>query len=305
VNVTIAIPTYNRTDYLPALLERLRSQTGVETLSWEIWVIDNNSGDRTAEVVQSIQATWDCAAPLHYGVELQQGAAYARQRAVEVAQGEWIGFLDDDVMPAEDWIAQAVKFVQAHPQAGAIAGSIQGAFETEPPDYIACVESFLAIRNYGDRSRLFHPKRFDLPTTAALWVRRTAWLESVPKQLLLVGRVGQTHLGGEDYELLLHLHQRGWELWYCPALNAVHQIPAHRLEPDYLMSLARSSGLIVYPLNRLAAPPWQHPVVRLKTAAQGASRWLKHQLKRSHQDAFVHAFYSRFHWNTILGAFRR
>ena len=105
VEFTVAIPTYNGAARLPLVLERLRSQLNTESFSWEILVIDNNSRDNTAQVVKDYQTDWPTTFPLKYCFEAQQGAAFARKLAVRSAEGEWIAFLDDDNIPASDWLA--------------------------------------------------------------------------------------------------------------------------------------------------------------------------------------------------------
>ena len=102
LDFTVAIPTYNGAARLPLVLAALAAQRGTESLTWEIWVIDNNSRDTTAQVVQDYQAQWPCSYPLHYGHEARQGLAYARQRAIELAAGCYVAFLDDDNLPAPD-----------------------------------------------------------------------------------------------------------------------------------------------------------------------------------------------------------
>ena len=150
LDFTVAIPTYNGSRRLPQLLERLRSQTHTEHFSWAIVVVDNNSTDDTQAVVRWAQANWGQDSPtLHYVFEKSQGAAFARIKAMEHAQSEWVGFLDDDVIPADDWVAQAYAFAKEHPDAGAYGGQIHGNFEIEPPANFARIQSFLAIRERG------------------------------------------------------------------------------------------------------------------------------------------------------------
>ena len=55
LDITVAIPTYNGAERLPKILERLLTQTGVENLRWEIIIVNNNSSDNTAEVIQEYQ----------------------------------------------------------------------------------------------------------------------------------------------------------------------------------------------------------------------------------------------------------
>jgi len=151
LDFTLAIPTYNGANCLPKLLDKLRQQTGVEQISWEIIVVDNNSSDNTAQVVQEYQANWLPGVPVKYIFEPEQGAAFARLRAVKEAQGELIGFLDDDNLPNPDWIAQAYLFAQEHPQAGAFSGQIHGEFEVEPPENFPTHSSL-----FSDSGAWFH-----------------------------------------------------------------------------------------------------------------------------------------------------
>ncbi len=124
VGFTVAIPTYNGEKRLPEVLDRLRSQVQADTFAWEIVVIDNNSTDNTAKLVQAYQADWQEKFTLKYYFEPQQGAAFARRRAFEVAESTLIGFLDDDNLPAPDWVASAYNFAQKYPLAGAYASQI-------------------------------------------------------------------------------------------------------------------------------------------------------------------------------------
>lgn len=276
---TVAIPTYNGETRLPPILERLHSQINTEHFSWEILVIDNNSQDNTANIVREYQSNWPTAYPLKYCFEGQQGLAFARQRAVDEAQGEFIGFLDDDNLPASDWVAEAYAFGQAHPQAGAFGGQIHGAFEVEPPENFHRIKSFLAIRERGAKPHLYEPNQLSLPPGAGLVVRKQAWLESVPRRLSLLGRVNGSTLAGEDFETLLYLHKAGWDIWYCPTMHTYHQIPRQRLEQEYLIPLIRGCGLCVCHLRMLNAKPGEKPIAIARILLGNLRRILRHLIR--------------------------
>lgn len=57
LHLTLAIPTYNSEKRLPTLLEKLKNQSFEENLNWEIVIIDNNSKDNTALVIENYQKT--------------------------------------------------------------------------------------------------------------------------------------------------------------------------------------------------------------------------------------------------------
>jgi len=259
IHFSVAIPTYNGERRLPKLLERLYSQTGIDHLRWEIIVIDNNSIDGTAKLVREYQARWLAHVPLRYSFEAEQGAGFARQRAIQEARGVLVGFLDDDNLPAPNWILEAYKFALTHPQAGAYASQIHGVFEKEPPENIKPILFYLAITERGKNPHKFEPRKNGFPPAAGLVVRRNAWQNSVPTRLFLIGRVGSSMLGSEDAEALFYIYKAGWEIWYQPTMEVEHLIPHWRLERNYLISLMRGIGLARYHLRMLLLKSWQRP----------------------------------------------
>jgi glycosyltransferase involved in cell wall biosynthesis len=260
LDFSVVIPTFNGESRLQLVLEKLQAQTGIEHLKGEIIVVDNNSSDRTAKLVQEYQANWQHPFPLRYILEPEQGAAFARTTGIREAKGELVGFLDDDNLPSPNWIIAAYKFSQKHPQAGALASQIHGAFAVEPPVDIKPILFYLAITERGNQPHIYEPRLKGFPPTAGLVVRRSVWQDNVPRQLFFVGRVGSSMIGGEDAESLFYIHKAGWEIWYCPTMEIDHIIPAWRLEKDYLEKLMRGVGLSRYYLRMLLLPPWQKPL---------------------------------------------
>ncbi|XDE63975.1 glycosyltransferase [Arthrospira platensis BEA 1257B] len=63
IQLTVAIPTYNGENRLPEVLEQLRCQRATESIRWEVLVVDNNSSDGTAAVVQQFQKDWPKKSP--------------------------------------------------------------------------------------------------------------------------------------------------------------------------------------------------------------------------------------------------
>ncbi|QLE57203.1 hormogonium polysaccharide biosynthesis glycosyltransferase HpsE [Nostoc sp. TCL26-01] len=278
LDFTVAIPTWNGAERLPQVLDRLLTQTGTENIRWEVIVIDNNSSDRTPDVVKNYQHQFtQCS--LHYFLETQQGLAFARLRAVNEAKGQFVAFLDDDNLPASDWVVESYNFGKDHPQAGAWSGQIHGDFEVKPPDNFSRIQAFLAIREHGQQAYIFDAKNLKLPPGAALVIRKQAWLESVPQELIFKGRIGNLMVGGEDTEALLHIYKAGWEIWYNPAMHIAHKIPHWRFEKKYLLNIARGCGLCIFQLRLINAKKWQSPVILLKTIFGNLRRILHHIIK--------------------------
>lgn len=260
VDLTVAICTYNGAKRVPEVLERLRQQTDTESCSWEILVIDNNSKDNTAQVVRDYQANWDKPYPIKYTFEQQQGLAHARQRAITESQGKYVGFLDDDNLAAPNWVAAAFAFGEANPQAGAYGSRIYPEYEVSPPENFQRISAFLALTDRGSSPRIYAPHKKILPPGAGLVIRKQVWLDKVPQQIFLQGRVGDSMLAGEDLEALLYIQQAGWEIWYNSEMIVHHQIPKTRLEKEYLLKLFRGIGLSRYRTRMLSFKPWQRPL---------------------------------------------
>ncbi|MBD3586634.1 glycosyltransferase [Salinimonas sp. HHU 13199] len=100
--ISIIVCTYNRA---PALLQCLKS---FEALNfddqWELIVVDNNSSDATAQVIEEFaqQASF----PVVYKKEEAQGLGNARNAGIAQASYDIIAFTDDDCYPAADYLEQ-------------------------------------------------------------------------------------------------------------------------------------------------------------------------------------------------------
>ncbi|MEB3341993.1 hormogonium polysaccharide biosynthesis glycosyltransferase HpsE [Okeania sp.] len=299
IKFTVAIPTYNGEKRLPKVLDKLREQINTEHFDWEILVVDNNSKDNTAKVVQDYQKNWSQSYNLRYCFEAEQGLAFARQKAIEAAKGELIGFIDDDVFPAPDWVSMAYKFAQEYPKAGAYGGQIHGDFEVEPPENFGRIKSFLAIKERGSKAHLYNPENLSLPPGAGLVVRKKAWLENVPQRLV------RTTRGGNDFEISLHLHRGGWEIWYNPDMHLDHKIPSWRLERDYLLSLSRTVGLCICELRLINIKSWQKPIVMTKIVMGSLRRAILHiyKYRQNLQTDLVAACELEFFLSSMLSPF--
>jgi glycosyltransferase involved in cell wall biosynthesis len=261
MHITVAICTYNGATRLPMVLERLRSQIVSLNLQWEVLVVDNASEDDTAAVVQRFQAS-NLEYPLRYCFEAKPGLGFARQRAVETAQGQWVGFLDDDNLPRNTWVQAAFDFANHHPNAGVCGSKVYGLFEADPPQNFERISRFLAIGGGSSpicysAKHYKHYHRYVFPPGAGVVVHRRAWLQHVPPELSLQGRVSGLQLPGEDIEAFAYLREAGWEIWYNPTMEIDHVIPKERLEKTYLIKMMWGIGLSRFYTRTLTFKNWQ------------------------------------------------
>lgn len=100
---SIIIPTYNRAILLKRCLDSIVGQT---VSDWEAIVVDNFSEDNTEEVIESYGDSRIKYVKNHnYGV-----IAVSRNKALDMAEGEYICFLDSD----DAWLPNKLESILPH-----------------------------------------------------------------------------------------------------------------------------------------------------------------------------------------------
>ena len=99
--ISVCVCTFRRPGVVDTLGSIVRQDLplGVEL---EIVVVDN---DCAASAAQAVQGFADGApVPVRYAVEPVQNIATARNRAIDLARGEWIALVDDDECADPSWL---------------------------------------------------------------------------------------------------------------------------------------------------------------------------------------------------------
>lgn len=288
MDITVVICTYNGASRLSCVFDRLASQVLQISVTWDILVVDNNSSDRTAQVIQQYQAQPAFAGRLRHAFEPEQGLAFARRRAVQAASGELLAFLDDDTLPNPCWVQAVYDFGQQHPEAGAYGSQIVGRYAVEPPAGFERIACFLSVIDRGDRAfRYDQLDRWLFPAGAGLVVRRQAWA-AVPDRPALSG-VSALELTskGEDIETLSYLRKAGWPIWHNPEMQIEHVIGRDRMTSRYLLALFRGVGLSRHHTRMIRFRPWLRPFAVIAYSLNDLCRWEFHALKHCREKPSV------------------
>ena len=91
--VSIIVPIYNVEQYLPRCIDSIKNQT-LEDI--EIILVDDGSTDNSGKIVDEYAKTDNRIIAIH---KENGGQASARNMGLEIARGDYIGFIDSD-----DWI---------------------------------------------------------------------------------------------------------------------------------------------------------------------------------------------------------
>jgi glucosyl-dolichyl phosphate glucuronosyltransferase len=257
IKVTVAIPTYNRADFLRQTLAGIARQQFPRE-HFEVLVIDNNSRDHTRRVVAEFASAQP---PPRYVAETQQGLDHARNRALAEARGEIVVFADDDILVEPDWLAQlAVPLLaDAARQIGAVGGEVIPVFPHGLPDWVREWHSPLAFR--ADLGPI--PAK-QSPMGANLAFPKWVFAQLGPFHTAL-DRAAGNYFSGGDSEMIRRVRAAGLEVWFAPAAAVRHQMPASRTTFRYaarhafdsarsrVIDRAGQPGALAYLLGRFVA----------------------------------------------------
>jgi glycosyltransferase involved in cell wall biosynthesis len=121
--ISAVICTYNRAERLRETLDGLGRMSVPPEVKWELIVVDNNSTDNTRSVVEEFVQTSGLS--VDYLFEPRQGKSHALNLAIKKSKGDIVAFLDDDVIPAEDWLANVWKEFSTDGELGVLSGRVE------------------------------------------------------------------------------------------------------------------------------------------------------------------------------------
>ena len=99
--VSIITPSYNSSKFINDCVNSVFSQT---YKNWEMIIVDDVSTDRSVDIISTF-CKQDARIQLHQLLD-NSGAAIARNKAIELAQGTFIAFLDSDDL----WLPKKLEY---------------------------------------------------------------------------------------------------------------------------------------------------------------------------------------------------
>ena len=246
MDASVIVCTYNRADSLRDTLRALYAQRTSSARSWEVIVVDNNSGDHTRQTVELFRQDWP---DLRYEFEMQQGLSHARNHGISVASGEVLLFTDDDVLPEPDWLETTLGGLEKY-NADACGGYIAPIWEAPPPPWLTeRFYGFLAVRT--DRSDVYPITQPGQAPFGANMAMRKKVFEQVGQFDTSRGRKGKVLASGEDGEMFERILAANLKTVFLGQSRVHHKVEAFRVTKRYLRSwrfqtsrnLAISKGL--------------------------------------------------------------
>lgn len=107
--ISIITATYNSEKFIRQTINSVLSQT---YKNWELIIVDDASSDGTISIINTFLQVQSKITLIEN--ESNQGAAISRNRAIEIAQGDFMAFLDGDDIWKPNKLELQLAFIQKH-----------------------------------------------------------------------------------------------------------------------------------------------------------------------------------------------
>jgi GT2 family glycosyltransferase len=206
--VSIIIPTYNRLPRLKRVLAALERQT-IPLDQFEVIVVSDGSTDGTTEYLANIETPLRLV-PL---MQSNRGVAAARNHGVERASGELLLFLDDDVVPVPELVAEHLRALAEHAGEVVVLGPMLTPEDGAFPPWV-CWEQAMLERQYEDMTMGRYA-----PTARQFYTGNTSLAR---RHVVAAGGFDERFRRAEDVELAYRLAERGLRFVFRPAAASYH-----------------------------------------------------------------------------------
>jgi glycosyltransferase involved in cell wall biosynthesis len=195
---SIVIPIFNRREYLPNLIKSLHEQGAHKTL-FEVIVVDDGSEEDIESEVSRLSFLYT-SLDIRYTRRENGGAAAARNTGAKIASGEFLIFIDSDVLPPSNLVQMYYVLWNFFPHMSCIGGGQVSGWDIARENMYARISnaatrnkssSFFRISNDYKNSELYPIDTANISYRKDTFLSKGGFDESFGKR------------GAEDYDLAL------------------------------------------------------------------------------------------------------
>jgi glucosyl-dolichyl phosphate glucuronosyltransferase len=269
MDLTVCVCTHDRPGYVRDCLDGLARQT-VGSDRFDILVVDSASnGDISGQLTLMVSGIAN-ARLLRVD---EPGISIARNVGASEAAGGYVAFIDDDAIPAPDWVERILAAIRSGDNPPAlIGGRILPRWELPLPAWwpprLRGSLSIIEFEGHGEYRSAALPAALE-PYGANMIVQLQA-LRAVGGFGRHSGRCGTALLSDEEVQLAWRLQSAGYSARYDSRILVQHQIQATRLTPSWLLSRLYWQGVSAVRTRRLLGRPdavWRELPRRMAVAA--------------------------------------
>ncbi len=265
--LSVAVVNYKKGRLLLACVDSIYGTS--DDLPVEVIVVDNASSDGIIDVLPArYPQTRLISNPMNVGF------ARATNQALAAARGAYLLLLNPDTVIQARALETMVRYLQAHPDTGAVGpqmvgsdGRIQFSCRAFPGYSTALFGHYSLLTRWFPQNPL--SRRYLLSDWDHSTVREVDWISGACLMtrrdvLERVGLLdGQFFLFNEDVDLCKRIREAGWKVVYLPEARVVHYIGASKDKIPSALVIARHRGMIHYYRKHLRRWPLWDRVVSL------------------------------------------
>jgi GT2 family glycosyltransferase len=244
MDISFVILTWNSEPYIEACLRSIHACLEDAALSYEIFVVDNGSADRTPVMLRS-HAEQD---PKHlkpiYLAE-NRGTTVSRNLALRKAAGRYLCVMDSDVELLPGLFKPLIEVLEAEPSSGMVvprinypSGRWQKSFDCFPT-LAHKIRRLLWLREIENREARLEQDQAQARTVdyaiSAFWLCKRQVVEKIG---LLDEKI---FYSPEDVDYCLRVWQAGYKIQYVPTVTVIHH--AQEISRGFRLNRAKLSHL--------------------------------------------------------------
>ena len=234
--VSIIVLNRNGINHLKVLFKDFSKKTNYS--NFEFILVDNDSNDNSVSYAKSLNVDF----PLKI-IENNENLSFseANNQACEIANGEYLLLLNNDIEPTYGWLNEMMGTMLNNKNIGSVGAKLVY------PNMVKSKKKSFKIQHCGDifsfkkepliyayhhnelskpfNNNVNHLKKVISATAAVLLVKKSVYQE--------VGGLDERYVyGWEDLDFSMKLHQKGYDILYCPSALLFHNESSTRTFKD-------------------------------------------------------------------------
>lgn len=196
--ISYIVPIYNSEKTIASCLESILAQN----VEKEILAIDNNSSDKSAEIIKKY--------PVKYFCEMKRGPAAAKNKGLKELNhaSTYVAFVDSDVVLPNDWTIKALKLLEKHAGVCGVGGHGKSIIMNSASEIF---DNLLYGKNANQRDAIVK----SLATMDVMYRK-----ESISNMFF-----NEKLIAAEDPDFNFRLNQKNYKLLYSSELWVYHHNP--------------------------------------------------------------------------------
>ncbi len=228
LDLSVIIVSYNVRDHLLNCLASIEAWLAETSYAVEVIVVDNASHDGSAD---SVRRRFPNTRIVELGANI--GFAAANNRAVGIARGQYVNFLNPDTTVVGDAFGVMLRYLREHPDVGVIGprlqypdGTIQSTRRRFPTRRTGFFESTIIQQYWRDNAIL---RRYYVSDRSADETQDVDWLVGAclftrRETLETAGLFDERYfMYSEEVEWCHRVREAGWRVVYLPSATIVHR----------------------------------------------------------------------------------